>query len=122
MLSKVMEYVFEALVIGSVFLVLFQIQTADCVDKLRQNDTRALPFRMRRVGAIVEIVALCFTASYSYGWEPWPPLIALIVAFDVRVIAQIMVLTIDKERLERLEMIASRGRVIRSGPSGSAGR
>jgi hypothetical protein len=98
---------FHWLVIIAVFLVAAEIKIADCLDKLRRHLTHRFLFRMRRTAMFLNLLSLCWAAGYSYslGWDPWPPFIAFLLAYDAYVGAQILVMRDDLARFGQLDMI-----------------
>lgn len=100
--------VFQALVMLSIGLVFVQIKTADCVDKLRRNQTEGYAFRLRRTAMFAKMITLCLTVAYGWkmGWTPWPPFTAFLATFDVYVLANILVMRQDMAKLAIMRGIA----------------
>lgn len=107
-----LHFTFQALVIAAIFLVLWQIKVADCLDGMRYS-SKDWWFRIRRGSMFIKLGALCWGVVYGYSnhWTPWPPVILFIAAFDVCVLAQVKIMKRDLVRLERLASMSGRGRV-----------
>lgn len=98
---------FAVLTIVTVGLVFWQLAMVQAVDKLRKHQTDDFPFRLRKASMLMKLVALCFTVAYGFemGWDPWPPIVFFLVAADLNIISEILVLRKDEKRLSRLEAV-----------------
>lgn len=101
-LSNHLGFAFQVLVFASIFLVFWQIDVAKKLDDLRNNETDRLAFRMRRDAMFAKLMALCWTVIYSAvrEWQPWPPIVLFLAAFDWYIIANIMVMRDDIKRIK----------------------
>jgi hypothetical protein len=91
-----MSLIFHLLSIITIFLVLYQISIADRLDILRRHQ-QDVWFHVRRGTMFLKLLSLCWMVGYSYtrGWEPWPPIIAFLAAFDIHVGFQISLMRHD---------------------------
>lgn len=106
---------FEIFVSASVFLVLWQIKLAQSLDLYRFNgEANGWLFKVRRTAMFLKVGALCWTIIYSAqnGWQPWPPIVLFILAFDIYVVTHIMVMRKDIARLRRLDAVSGRMSVL----------
>lgn len=103
MMDHLPNLVFQFLVMSGVALILWQIDTAKIVDKLRHASNggyRGL-FVVRRLAMFLKALCLCWAVYYSStrGWTPWPPFLLFLAAFDSYVIVHILIMRRDIERL-----------------------
>lgn len=98
---------FQILTLATVGLMFSQIAIAERVDKLRRNQVRDFAFRLRKGSMIGKLVMLCLCVAYGYdrGWDPWPPIVLFLVAADINIISEILVLRKDEKRLEQLNAV-----------------
>ena len=98
-------FLFQTLTIITVFLIMWQIHTAYELDKLRWNGVseRGIFFHFRRLTMFLKALALCWIVIYgdTRSWQPWPPFVAFLFAFDLNIIGQIMVMRQDIERVRK---------------------
>ena len=108
-----LHFVFQMLVATAVGLVLWQVKLADCIDGIRHK--RDWLFWVRRTSVFIMLGALCLSVVYGHSnrWDPWPPILLFLAAFDVYLLAQIVIMRRDLRRLERLAAITGRQRVNR---------
>jgi hypothetical protein len=102
---------FDIFVAITIFIVLWQIKLAQSIDIRRFNGEAETPlFKLRRAAMFLKVGALCWTVIYSAqnDWQPWPPIVVFIAAFDVYVITAILVMRKDLERLKRLDTLSGR--------------
>ncbi len=94
-------FVFQITTLGTVFLVLYQIATAKTLDRLRRHDLSRAVFHARRTSLIVMLLALLWSVVYAHGngWQPWPPIVLFLLAYDVQVITHVIVMRCDITRL-----------------------
>jgi hypothetical protein len=97
------HFIFQALVIGAVVLILVQMKFADALDQMRHPD-RGWWFQLRRYTTFFVAATLCWAVEYAWenGWVPWPPFMAFMAAFDCYVLANIFIM--------RSDLISRRGR------------
>ena len=97
-------FIFQVLVLVSIVIVLLQLKYMDAMDRIRRNE--GWVFCLRRAFIFGKLIALCWAVIYAHnmGWQPWPPFIAFLVAFDAKVIMEILVLRGDARKLGGLEV------------------
>lgn len=98
---------FQILTLLTIVLMFDQIATAERVDKLRRNAIHDWPFLLRKGSMILKLIVLCLTVAYGYkhGWEPWPPMVWFLLAADLNIASEIVVLRGDEKRLRRLRAL-----------------
>lgn len=96
-----MTVLFHGMVGFTILFVLMQIATADFLDRLRHQNF-GWWFHMRRGSQFLKLLALCWTVVYSerLGWEPWPPIVFFLFAFDVHVVFQTLIMRNDIRKIE----------------------
>jgi cell division protein FtsW (lipid II flippase) len=88
-------------VLISVGVLMVHIKTAQDLDRRRRNPTKSASFSVRNGSMWAQMLALCWTVVYghSQGWEPWPPVVVFLAAYDVHLISQIAIMRADIARL-----------------------
>jgi hypothetical protein len=104
-----LHFIFQMLVMSAIVLVLWQIKTADRLDRIRHDHLDRL-FWWRRATMFLKLLTLCWTVVYSYsnGWAPWPPIVGFLAAFDLHVVTQTFIMRQDIARLERMRPFQDR--------------
>lgn len=102
-MTQVLHATFQILVITSIIIVLVQIRTMDILDHMRNHQTNRWIFYVRRTAMFTKLGALAWTVIFAYqnNWTPWPPFVAFLAAFDVYVVAHILIMRIDLARTSR---------------------
>jgi len=90
-------FLFHLAVLAAVIIVLLQIQTARLLDEMRRHDVKDAVFKIRSGAKFLTILALLWTAVYVYGngWQPWPPLVLFLAAYDVQAAMSVVVMRRD---------------------------
>jgi len=103
--------IFQVLTLVTIILILWQIDTAGEVDKLRWNESSRIIFQIRRATMFLEAIALIWAVIYGHnrGWQPWPPLVAFLFALDLNIASHIMVMRADIVRLRQILGVLSKG-------------
>lgn len=95
--------VFNAALILGAFLSLLLMQLTNRYEEL--NGVSALLQWLHRLG--LALMALCFLWAFLHGrnmnWEPWPPMAALIVVIDFKLVIRAFMLWRVLRRIERGE-------------------
>jgi len=94
-------FLFQLTAFATVFLVLYQIATSQTLDRLRRHELSRTVFHARRTSLIVMLLALLWAVVYAHGngWQPWPPIVLFLLAYDVEVITHVIVMRCDIARL-----------------------
>lgn len=100
-------FLLQILVIVSIPLMLAQIKCVDIVQGLRR-DEHGVWGQLNRLTLFLKLMALCWMVIYGYtnGWQPWPPIVALVAVNGLNCLAAIFILRNDIERLQRLDSIS----------------
>ena len=87
-------------VLGCIVLVLTQIRITAIYEHLRHCN-HGLWGDVRRISLLGTLVALCWAVIYGYdrGWQPWPPFVAVMVTFNIHILARIIIMKQDVNRL-----------------------
>jgi hypothetical protein len=90
-------FAFQLLSFVAIFLMLWEADTAKRLDHVRWNGEVPLLFKVRRAAMMLKALALCWAVIYSHnrGWQPWPPIVAFLVAFCCYVIVNTLVMRAD---------------------------
>lgn len=114
-LSFHLSFILQALTVLTIGLVLYQIKVADELDQIRWgNDSKSfLLIEARRTVMIFKVAALIWIVVYTDNqhWQPWPPFIAFIAAFDLYVLVNLLILRKDRNRLR--ERMKANGMAVR---------
>lgn len=94
-------FLLQALTLLSIASIMLHIKTAEALDTRRRNPTNAPAFSVRSLSMWVQMGVLCWTVSYGHanGWDPWPPFVVFLAAYDAHVISQIVIMRADLARL-----------------------
>jgi hypothetical protein len=94
--------VFQILSFVAIILMLWEADTAKRLDHMRWNGEVPMLFNLRRGAMMLKSLALCWTVIYSFnrGWQPWPPIVAFLVAFMIYVIVNTLVMRADMAKLK----------------------
>jgi hypothetical protein len=93
--------IFHLSVIAAVVLVLWQIKTADILNAIRWNGTNGWLLTARRLTMFAKLAGLLWAVIYSQalGWQPWPPIVAFVIAFDAHTALDIYLMSEDIKML-----------------------
>lgn len=98
--------ILQALVFISIVVVLLQIKTADTLDGMRRHAPQQhVFFSIRRAAMFIKLLSLCWAVIYGYdhGWQPWPPFVLFLMAFNVHAVMYMLILKHDIWQLRRLQ-------------------
>jgi cytochrome bd-type quinol oxidase subunit 2 len=81
----------------SIGVLMIHIKTAQELDRRRRNPTRSTAFTVRGTSMWAQMLTLCWMVVYghSQGWEPWPPFVVFLAAYDVHLVSQIVIMRAD---------------------------
>jgi cellobiose-specific phosphotransferase system component IIC len=93
---------FQVLSIATIFLMLWEADTAKRLDHMRWNGAIPLLFQVRRATMMLKALTLCWAVIYSHsrGWQPWPPIVAFLVAFAIYVVVNTLVMRADMAKMK----------------------
>lgn len=88
---------FQITALITVFLVLYQIATSQKLDAMRRHDVSRLVFHLRRGSLIVMLLTMLWAVIYVHdnGWQPWPPIVLFLIAYNVQVASHVIVMRCD---------------------------
>jgi hypothetical protein len=97
-----MAIAFNVIVGFTIVLILIQIKTADILDMLRFHN-KDFWYHLRRGTMFLKAGTLCWTVVYSHnlGWAPWTPIVWFLIAFDIHIVGQIVVMNGDIKKLSQ---------------------
>jgi hypothetical protein len=88
----------EVFVIAGVMLTIFRMQTAEQLERIVGCDNHhGVWGLMRRSSSALTALAMLWCAIYGLerDWQPWPPIVLLIVAVDFHALVSIMIMRQD---------------------------
>lgn len=97
---------FQIAAIITVGLVLVQISTAQKLDAVRRHDVSRLVFHLRRGSLFAMLLTMIWSVIYGHenGWQPWPPIVLFLFAYDLQVVSHIFVMRCDLAALSSRRM------------------
>lgn len=105
------NFICELAIIFGILMLIAQVKLADILDSKRFNSaSMSFLFQVRRAARWLKGMALCWLAVYAFnrGWNIWPPTLAFIVAFDVWVLSDVLVMRKDLDRLAKRDALSGR--------------
>lgn len=85
-------------VIAGVVLTAFRMQTAERLERIVGcNAHHGALGIARRMSLSLMMLAMLWCAMYGYekGWQPWPPVVAIMLALDFNILVAILIMWQD---------------------------
>lgn len=97
------NFVFQIIVLSTIVLILWQIKVSQAIDRMRHNDPGSALFLWRRAAMFLKALGLVWMVEYSHahGWAPWPPIVGFLLAVDLYVICQTLIMSADINRIKQ---------------------
>jgi hypothetical protein len=94
--------IFQVLSFITIFLMLWEIDTAKALDDMRWSRMTGWMFVARRVAMWLKALTLCWAVIYIHGrgWQPWPPIVAFMAAFGLYTAMNTLVMRADIAKLK----------------------
>jgi hypothetical protein len=107
----VWNFLFQMLTVCASCLVLWQIDTARKLDNVRHNGKLKTIFIIRRVGMFLKLLTMMWIVIYAHemDWQIWPPMIAFMVAFNIYVVSEVLILRDDLKSMNGSSIVRSHG-------------